>query len=111
MVLGRHWERDWHQGEGMRGVMEDAADAAEVAKSRDKQMQGKGTAEPGEKVSVTVKSFLCKLSVISTLNDCINILITLINFPRKEASVAGDSRYLKESTSSTVQAAQPQQIP
>lgn len=40
--------------------------------------------------------------MISTLNYCINILITLI-FPRKEVSVAGDSRDVR--TSTTVQAA------
>lgn len=53
-------------------------------------------------MAATVKSFLGSSFVISTRDDCINILITLI-FPRKEAPVAGDSRYLRPSTA--VQAA------
>lgn len=74
-------------------------------------MQRRYTAEPEEEEAVTVKKFSLQMSVISTLNDCINILITLINFPGKEASVAGDSRYLKESMSIILQAGHSQQIP
>lgn len=43
------------------------------------------------------------MSVISTWDDSINILITLINYPRKDAAVAGDSRYLKERRSIVLQ--------